>query len=73
MQKLIHFTQRIIPNKYGFNNEQGVDGNIIVECGINRDTHTYNILNMSQSNYMKNDNVYVVTTLLIEIVSKQNL
>lgn len=70
MQRLIHFTQKVLPNKYGFNSEQGVDGHINIECNINQDIHKYNVLNMSQSTYIKNDNAYVVTTLLIEIVSK---
>lgn len=70
MQKLVHFTQKVISNQFGFNSEQGVDGHIIMECGINRDTQTYKILNMSQSTYVKNDNAYIVTTLLIEITSK---
>lgn len=70
MQKLVHFTQKVVSNQVGFNSEQGVDGHIIMERGINKDTQTYKILNMSQSTYVKNDNAYIVTTLLIEITSK---
>lgn len=70
MQKLVHFTQKVVTNQVGFNSEQGVDGHIIMECGINRDTQTYKILSMSQSTYVKDNNPYIVTTLLIEIISK---
>ena len=70
MQKLVHFTQKVVPNQVGFNSEQGVDGHFIMECAINRDTQTYKILNMSQSTYVKDNTPYIVTTLLIEIISK---
>lgn len=67
MPTLLHFTKKLKPNVEGYNSQQGLYHNIITELQINTDTHMYDIINMSQSTYVKNDSAYVVTTLLIEV------
>lgn len=69
---LVHFTHKLIPNTNGFNSSGAIDGHIRHELNISSATHTYEILNMSQSSYTPSGGgAVVVTTLLVKVVSKQ--
>lgn len=68
---LVHFTHKLQPNTNGFNISGAIDAHIRHELHINSGTHTYEILNMSQSSYTTSEGkAVVVTTLLVKVVSK---
>lgn len=74
MHHLLHFTNDLSLNQEGVNKALEIDNLIYSRCAIVRATHTYRILDMSQSTYLRTVNSTVVptvvTTVLVEVLSK---